>query len=75
MTMSTCFKNMKTLRLSQVPLPNAPLLQGGRGFSHSSSKKILIGCLASERKRKIMKEAERKQKLLEQDSPKTSIIE
>ena len=60
MTVDTCVKNMETLSLLQDLLPSGLLLQGGRGFSHSSSEKSSLEGVWIVRKEKKMKENERK---------------
>ena len=63
MTVNTCVKNMETLSLPLDPSPSGPLLQGGSGFSHSSSEKLVI-------KEMKMREKERKRDLVRQASQK-----
>ena len=59
MSVNTCVENMRTLHLSLVPLPHAPLLQGRRGFIHSSSEKSSSEVVWLVRKEKKMKGNER----------------
>ena len=56
MTMNTYVKNMGTLSLPLDPSLSGLLLQGGKGFSHSSSKKSSAKGVWQVRKEKKMKE-------------------
>ena len=70
MTVNTCVKNMKTLSLPLDPSPSGPLLQGGSGFSHSSSEKSSSEGVWLVRKEKKIREKERKWELVRQASQK-----
>ena len=58
MTVNTYVKNMETLSFPWDPSPSGLLLQGGRGFSHSSSEKSFLEGVSLVRKEKKMKENE-----------------
>ena len=69
MTVNTYVKNMETLSLPLDPSPSGLLLQGGKGFSHSSSRKSSSKGVWPVRKDKKMKENERNRDLFKQASP------
>ena len=60
MTVNTCFKNMKTLGLPQVPLPSAFYFKEVGVLATHPLRNHPIGCLASEKSEDKIKENERK---------------